>query len=140
MRRPMDCMATAVAAMLDIDELDLPWTGGDNWEIAWNDFRRALADRGWRINRFPYDGDPVTVADVLAAVAADDDPIERDLHWLVSCAHPSFRGDHHVLVTRAGKVIFDPSTLTPPIEELSYHGGFLLTPIDPARFDYRGAA
>lgn len=137
MRRPTDCMATAVAAMLEIDELDLPWTGADDWAAAWGAFRTALAERGWRINRFPFDED-VSVAAVLAEIADDPDPIERDLLWLVSCSHPSFGGDHHVLVTRAGLIVFDPSSTTPPATELRYCGGFLLTPIDPARFVYRG--
>lgn len=138
MRRPMNCMATAVAAMLEIDEDDLPWTGGDDWPAAWAAFRTALAERGWRITRCPYDEAEISVADILASVASDDDAIERDLLWLVSCTHPSFGDDYHVLVTQAGAIVFDPSPTTPPAGELLYKGGFLLTPIDPARFVYRG--
>lgn len=133
MRRPMDCLATAVAAVLDLDELDLPWTGGEDWDAAVADLRRFLAARGWRLAWSHYEDTPFTVAEILADAGKDDDPVERDLIWMVSCSHPSFGGDRHVLVCQGGQVIFDPSPSTPPTSELAYHGGILLQPIDPAR-------
>ena len=140
MRRPMDCLATAVACVLDLDALELPWTGADDWDAAWNDLRAALAERGWRLCWNPWDGEPFTVAEILAD-CTNDPPIEQALIWILSCAHEKFGDSGHSLVIQNGQVAFDPSpSTTPPIEELVYKGGFSLQPLDPARFVLRDAA
>lgn len=142
MVRPDDCLATAVAALLGIQAIDLPHTGRLPWEEAYMDLRRALADRGWRIAYTEWPGTPDdTLADVLAVPGnADWDEIELAMQWIVSVGHPSFQGVAHALVIRGSEVLFDPAEGTgrrPPHDELKMLGSFLICPIDPSAFTFR---
>jgi hypothetical protein len=138
MIRPGDCLATAVAAMLDIDVLDLPSAVDPDWERGYPAFRRALAERGWRISFFEQpEDDEVALDDILANDALEADEVDQRMHWLVSVSHPSWDGAAHVIVVRGGEIVFDPGgdvLERPPLAELRYGGGFVLSPLDPGLF------
>lgn len=135
MRRPMDCLATAVAAVLNLDELDLPWTGGEDWDAAVADLRRFLRSRGWLLVWSTDDDDTsITVADVLEHWRSIAVPGDENIVTMISCSHPSMGGDRHVLVARGSEVVCDPSPTTSPIAELKYHGVIHLMPVDAGRF------
>lgn len=148
MQRPGDCLATALAAMLDLDATELPWTGAPDWQQAWRLLRTELWRRGWQISYTEwFDTDPrKTLADVLAYAAGDGfDTIDNDLMWLVSVDHPSFVGESgevvaHVIVVKGADVVFDPGgdvMKRPPLDELRMRAFFMLTPLDPAAWQRR---
>jgi hypothetical protein len=148
MQRPGDCLATAVAAMLDLDVLDLPHTGAEDWPRAWEEIRGALASRGWRLSHEEWPNDTTMLSDLVEHAATWEDEIELAMLWLVSIGHPSWKheespddGERHVIVMRGPSIVFDPGgdvMKRPPLDELRVCGAFALTPIDPSLFTYTG--
>lgn len=142
MIRDGDCLATALAAILDVDARDLPWTGDPDWDAAWTNIRAALAERGWRLAHSDWSNETTTVASLLAFYETVTDEIELAMQWLVSITHPSWVRDGvqtgHVLVLRGAEILFDPSwqliDQRPPLDELNVTGSYMLSPLDPSVF------
>lgn len=138
MIRAHDCLATAVAAVLNIEAIELPWTGREDFEQGWRLLRSALAERGWRLTFVEWTGKDHTLEAVIAYLKGDGfDTIDDKLVWIVSVTHPMFQGDAHVIVLRGAEIEFDPTftdATRPPLGELEMRGSFGLEALDPGEF------